>query len=50
MKSSGGRFEVTLGNDLLFSKQRTGRFPEPGEVTRALEEKLAAAQAPSGAS
>lgn len=30
-------FEVTLGNDLIYSKKKTGRFPEPGEVERALE-------------
>jgi len=47
VKSSGGRFDVTLGNDLIFSKQRTGRFPEPGEVLRLLEEKLAATPATS---
>ena len=38
MRSSGGVFEVTAGNDLLFSKKKIGRFPMPGEV----EEKLSA--------
>lgn len=33
---TGGIFEVTLGNRLLFSKRKTGRFPEPGEVEQAL--------------
>ena len=38
MRSSGGVFEVTVGNELLYSKKKTGRFPMPGEV----EEKLSA--------
>jgi len=33
-------FNVTVGNELIFSKKKTGRFPEPGEVAQALEEKL----------
>lgn len=36
MRGSGGVFEVTVGNELLFSKKKVGRFPLPGEV----EEKL----------
>ena len=35
-------FNVTVGNDLIFSKKQVGRFPEPGEVVRALEGKLGA--------
>jgi selenoprotein W-related protein len=42
IKSSGGVFEVKLGDDLIFSKKQLGRFPEPGEVARALEERLQA--------
>jgi selenoprotein W-related protein len=42
VKGSGGRFEVTLGDELIFSKKATGRFPAPGEVARALREKLPA--------
>jgi selenoprotein W-related protein len=34
--SSGGVFEVTLGDRLLFSKKQTGRFPEEGEVDEAV--------------
>ena len=30
--SSGGVFEVSLDGQLLFSKQKTGRFPEQKEV------------------
>jgi hypothetical protein len=37
-----GRFEVSLGGDLVFSKAALGRFPEPGEVEAALERRLAA--------
>lgn len=41
MRSSGGVFEVTVDNEILFSKKTTGRFPMPGEV----EEKLSARSA-----
>jgi len=37
--SSGGVFEVTLGDQLLFSKRETRRFPERGEVVRTIEER-----------
>jgi selenoprotein W-related protein len=30
--SSGGRFEVTAGDSLLFSKKGLGRHAEPGEI------------------
>jgi len=30
--SDGGKFEVTVDDDLLFSKKRSGRHAEPGEV------------------
>lgn len=43
MKSAGGVFEVTIDNELLFSKKQTGRFPHPGEVEAALERKVPAA-------
>jgi selT/selW/selH-like putative selenoprotein len=39
IRSHGGVFEVTVGNDLIFSKKKTGRFPEPGEVETALEQR-----------
>ncbi len=32
VKSSGGVFEVTVDNRLVFSKKALGRFPEPGEL------------------
>jgi selenoprotein W-related protein len=30
--SNGGRYEISVNDQLLFSKLKTGRFPEPGEV------------------
>ena len=30
--SSGGRFEVTVGDTLIYSKKATKRHAEPGEV------------------
>ena len=32
VKSSGGVFEVTVDDRLVFSKKALGRFPEPGEL------------------
>ena len=37
--SSGGVFEVTIGNDLVFSKKALGRHPEPGEIASLLAAK-----------
>jgi selenoprotein W-related protein len=31
--SNGGRYEISVNGQLLFSKLKTGRFPEAGEVT-----------------
>ncbi len=36
--SSGGRFEVRVGEDLIYSKKTLGRHAEPGEIARLLEE------------
>jgi hypothetical protein len=33
---------VTLGDELIFSKKTTGRFPAPGEVAGILRQKLPA--------
>lgn len=35
--SSGGVFEVMLGDRLIFSKKREGRFPEDEEVLSEVE-------------
>jgi selenoprotein W-related protein len=42
IKSSGGVFEITVGNELIFSKKRSGRFPQPGEVERELGARVGA--------
>jgi selT/selW/selH-like putative selenoprotein len=36
--SSGGRFEVTQDQHLVFSKAATRRHAEPGEVVRRIKE------------
>ena len=38
--SSGGRFEVMAGDQLIYSKKAEGRHANPGEVARLLEQKL----------
>lgn len=40
MKGFGGVFEVTLDDQLVFSKKALGRFPLPGEVESVLAERL----------
>ena len=35
--SDGGRFEVSVNQKLLYSKLKTGRHAEPGEVLGLLE-------------
>ena len=32
--SDGGRFEVTINGDTIYSKLQAGRHAEPGEVMR----------------
>jgi selenoprotein W-related protein len=34
--SSGGRFEVTVDDRLVFSKKAVGRHAQPGEVVAAI--------------
>ena len=38
--SSGGRFEVTLDDDLIFSKAALKRHAEPGEIAGIVRERL----------
>jgi len=33
VESSGGVFDVMVDGKLVFSKHKTGRFPDEGEVT-----------------
>lgn len=37
--SGSGRFEVTVDDDLIYSKKETGRHANPGEVVQLLQEK-----------
>ena len=38
--SSKGRFEVTLDDELIFSKAALGRHAEPGEITGIVRERV----------
>ena len=38
--SSGGRFEVMVNGDLVYSKMATGRHANPGEVHQLIKAKL----------
>jgi len=37
IKGTSGVFDVKVDGELVFSKRQAGRFPEPGEITAALE-------------
>jgi selenoprotein W-related protein len=38
VKSSGGAFEVTKDGEIVFSKKKTGRFPDSHEVISAIKQ------------
>lgn len=38
--SSGGRFEVAVDGELIYSKLATGRHAEPGEIRKLLQTRL----------
>jgi selenoprotein W-related protein len=38
--SSNGRFEVTLDDELIFSKADLGRHAEPGEVVALVRDRI----------
>ena len=38
--SSGGRFEVTLDGELIYSKASTSRHAAPGEVAGLVRERI----------
>ena len=40
IKGSGGVFDVTADGTLVYSKHRTGRFPDNAEVLQALRSML----------
>ena len=37
IEGSGGVFEVTLNNSLIFSKKKLGRFPRDNEIEDILD-------------
>lgn len=45
LPASGGKFEVTLNGELIFSKKVLGRHAEAGEIKTLIAEKLAALRA-----
>jgi selenoprotein W-related protein len=38
--ANGGRFEVKVDNEVVFSKFKTGRHAEPGEVVSLMRKNL----------
>ena len=38
--SSGGRFEVIVNSELVYSKLTTGRHANPGEIHKLIKDKL----------
>jgi selenoprotein W-related protein len=34
--SSGGVYEITFGDALIYSKKTTGQFPEPEQIAQAV--------------
>jgi len=38
IESSGGIFDVTVDGKLVYSKHKTGRFPDEGEVSELVQE------------
>lgn len=38
--SGGGCFELTVGSDLIYSKLKTGSFPDEEEMVRAVGKRL----------
>lgn len=38
--SEGGRFEITLDGELIYSKLATRRHAEPGEIARLVAQKI----------
>ena len=37
IRGRGGVFDVVADDELIFSKAKTFRFPDPGEITKLLE-------------
>jgi selenoprotein W-related protein len=43
-KGSGGIFVVTLDGKVIWDKKQTGRFPDPGEITDIVKERIGASK------
>jgi len=43
--SDGGKFELTVNGDLLFSKKELGRHAEEGEIMAIFKERLGEVEA-----
>ena len=41
ISSGGGVFEITLDNELIFSKKALGRFPDDGEIDNLIDKAIA---------
>ncbi|MBE76311.1 MAG: hypothetical protein CMG41_01035 [Candidatus Marinimicrobia bacterium] len=41
ISSGGGVFEITLDNELIFSKKSLGRFPDDGEIDNLIDKAIA---------
>ncbi len=39
IRGDGGIFDVEVDGQLVFSKKKVGRFPNPGEVVKLIREK-----------
>lgn len=37
IKGSGGIFDVVCNDRLIYSKQQTQKFPDPGEIAKLIE-------------
>ena len=42
LPSSKGRFEVTLDDEVIFSKARLGRHANPGEIVALVRDRIGA--------
>lgn len=42
VRGRGGVFDVTMDNEIIYSKKQSGRFPMPGEVEEKVSERVGA--------
>jgi selenoprotein W-related protein len=38
--SDGGRFEISIDGDLIYSKKKTGKFPDEDKLVKQIQKKL----------